>query len=289
MGFFSSLRRFFCGPGELTPAFWDELLEQFILADMGMSSAQTLTDRLRRRASRAGATRPDELPPLLAEELAAIFQAPAPATPAEPPEIVLMIGVNGVGKTTTIAKLARRAVLDGKKVMLAAGDTFRAAAVEQLGIWAKRVGAAFHSKGQDADPAAVAWEAVERARSEGVDLLLVDTAGRLHTKANLMDELKKISSVIARKCPGAPHRTALILDATTGQNAISQVKQFKDAVGIDEIILTKLDGTAKGGIVIAIAMQYHLPISFVGLGEGMDDLKPFDGAAFAASLLESSA
>ena len=203
-----------------------------------------------------------------------------------PPEVVLIIGVNGVGKTTTIAKLAYRARMQGKKVLLAAADTFRAAAVEQLGIWAERTGSGFHSKGQNADPAAVAWEAMDIAIRDQYDILFIDTAGRLHTKSNLMDELHKIREVIARKHPGAPHRSILIVDATTGQNALQQTKIFKEAAGIDELILTKLDGTAKGGVAVAVSMQYGIPITYVGLGEKMEDLRPFNGDDFAKALLE---
>ena len=203
-----------------------------------------------------------------------------------PPEVVLIIGVNGVGKTTTIAKLAYRARMQGKKVLLAAADTFRAAAVEQLGIWAERTGSGFHSKGQNADPAAVAWEAMDVAIRDQYDILFIDTAGRLHTKSNLMDELHKIREVIARKHPGAPHRSILIVDATTGQNALQQTKIFKEAAGIDELILTKLDGTAKGGVAVAVSMQYGIPITYVGLGEKMEDLRPFNGDDFAKALLE---
>ena len=202
-----------------------------------------------------------------------------------PPEVVLMIGVNGVGKTTTIAKLAHRARMQGKKVMIAAGDTFRAAAIEQLQVWAERVGALFHARPAGSDPASVAFEAVERAVREGVDVLFVDTAGRLQTKVNLMEELTKIRQVLGKKHPGAPHRSILVLDATTGQNALSQTKLFKETAGVDELILTKLDGTAKGGVAIAVAMQHHLPITFVGLGEKMEDLRPFNGADYARALL----
>lgn len=278
----------FAAHGALTPAFWEELEEVFIMADMGVEAAGMLCLRLKNRAREAGVSAPDGLRPLLAEELNAIFRIPRRVVAVNSPEVVLMIGVNGVGKTTTIAKLAYRARSQGKKVMLAAGDTFRAAAVEQLGIWAERTGSLFHAKGQDADPAAVAWEAVDKALAEKVDVLFVDTAGRLHTKTNLMEELKKVSATIAKKHPGAPHRTVLIIDATTGQNALSQVKLFKEAAGIDEIILTKLDGTAKGGVAVAVAMQFGIPITFVGLGEKMEDLRPFDGEQFAAALLSQN-
>jgi fused signal recognition particle receptor len=196
-----------------------------------------------------------------------------------------MVGVNGVGKTTTIAKLAHRAQMQGRSVLIAAGDTFRAAAIEQLQIWAERVGAGFYAKQAKSDPAAVAYEALERALQEGYDLLIVDTAGRLHTKVDLMDELKKVKRVLNKKHPGAPHTIFLVVDATTGQNAISQTKLFHEGVGVDEIVLTKLDGTAKGGVVLSIAIEHGLPITFVGLGEKMEDLRPFSGDDFARALL----
>jgi fused signal recognition particle receptor len=202
--------------------------------------------------------------------------------------IILLLGVNGVGKTTTIAKLCHRAVLQGKKVLLAAGDTFRAAASEQLEVWADRAGAGFYAKGAGADPAAVAIEAVDKALAEGYDLLFVDTAGRLHTKANLMEELVKIRRVLGRRRPGAPHRVILVLDATSGQNALAQVRLFRETAQADEIILTKLDGTAKGGIAVAVASLFGLPISFIGLGEKLEDLRPFDSRAFVDALLGKS-
>ena len=198
-----------------------------------------------------------------------------------------LLGPNGAGKTTTIAKLAYRDRMQGKKVMIAAADTFRAAAIDQLRVWSERVGTLFHAKQPGADPASVAYEAVDRAIKEGVDVLYVDTAGRLQTKVNLMDELTKIRQVIGKKHPGAPHRTVLVLDATTGQNALSQAKLFKESAGVDELILTKLDGTAKGGVAIAVAMQYKLPITFIGLGEKVEDLRPFNGDDYADALLAS--
>ena len=283
--FGQGLTALFASHGALDAAFWEELEELFIMADMGAEASRLLCARLKERAGTTRAETPEDLRPLLAEELRGIFRIPRRVVAVNPPEVVLLIGVNGVGKTTTIAKLAWRARMQGKKVLLAAGDTFRAAAVEQLGIWAERTGSAFHSGAPNADPASVAWEAVDRAVREEFDILFVDTAGRLHTKTNLMEELKKIRQVIAKKHPGAPHRTILILDATTGQNALSQTKLFDETAGIDEIILTKLDGTAKGGVAVAVAMQHKLPITFVGLGEKMEDLRPFDGDDFARALL----
>lgn len=199
--------------------------------------------------------------------------------------IAAFVGPTGVGKTTTIAKLAHRARMQGKRVLIAAGDTFRAAAIEQLEVWATRVGADLFKKKEGSDPAAVAYEAIDKAVAEGFDLVLLDTAGRLHTKKNLMEELEKVKRVAAKKHPGAPHKNVLVVDATTGQNALSQTKLFDESVGVDEIILTKLDGTAKGGIVVAIALTFGLPITFVGLGEKMEDLRPFRGEDFAKALL----
>ncbi|MBQ4125325.1 MAG: signal recognition particle-docking protein FtsY, partial [Desulfovibrio sp.] len=216
-------------------------------------------------------------------DMPASFDAPLPAKPY----VILVVGVNGVGKTTTIAKLAYRDRMQGKKVMIAAADTFRAAAIDQMRVWAERVGTLFHAKQPGADPASVAFEAVDRALKEGVDVLYVDTAGRLQTKVNLMDELSKIRQVITKKHPGAPHRTVLVLDATTGQNALSQAKLFKESAGVDELILTKLDGTAKGGVAIAVALQQGLPITYVGLGEKVEDLRPFNGDDYADALLAS--
>lgn len=275
----------FAGHGELDEAFWEELEELFIMADLGYEPSLELVERLKDRARREKAVRAEQARRLLLAELEEIFRAPRRISAVNPPEVVLMIGVNGVGKTTTIAKLAHRARMQGKKVMIAAADTFRAAAIEQLQVWAERVGALFHARPAGSDPASVAFEAMDRAVKEGVDVLFVDTAGRLQTKVNLMEELTKIRHVLGRKHSGAPHRSILVLDATTGQNALSQAKLFKEAAGVDELILTKLDGTAKGGVAIAVAMQHHLPITFVGLGEKMEDLRPFNGADYARALL----
>ncbi|MCR4667590.1 MAG: signal recognition particle-docking protein FtsY [Desulfovibrio sp.] len=270
----------------LDEEFWEHLEELFITADLGYEAALALVERLRERAGREGVTDPQEIRRLLRAELDEIFRIPPHITAYTAPEVVLMVGVNGVGKTTTIGKLAHRARLQGRKVMICAADTFRAAAIEQLQVWAERSGALFYAKAQGSDPASVAYEAIDQAIKEGVDLLFVDTAGRLQTKVNLMEELGKIRNVLGKKHPGAPHRTVLVLDATTGQNALSQLKLFKDASGVDELILTKLDGTAKGGFVIALALEHHLPISFIGLGEKLEDLRPFNGKDFALALLE---
>ena len=264
---------------------WEELEEVLIMADVGYETAHALTQGLRRRAATEGYTDASSLREAMRLELLEVFKPVRRINVVNPPEVALVIGVNGVGKTTTIAKLCHRAVLQGKKVLLVAGDTFRAAATEQLEIWAKRAGAGFYAKGHGADPAAVSYEAIDKAVSEQYDTVFVDTAGRLHTKTNLMEELTKISRVLGKRHPGAPHRTILVLDATTGQNALSQVKLFNQACAIDELVLTKLDGTAKGGIAVAVAMQYGIPISFVGLGEKMDDLRPFDAESYVTALL----
>ncbi|MDL2209636.1 signal recognition particle-docking protein FtsY [Desulfovibrio sp. OttesenSCG-928-O18] len=275
----------FAAHATISDDLWDELEELLIVADIGVNASRELVSRLKKRAYREKIADPAALRELLFTELAGVFAPRKRIQAVTMPEVVMVIGVNGVGKTTTIAKMAYRARMQGKKVLIAAADTFRAAAVEQLEVWAKRVDALFYAKGEGADPAAVAYEAVEKALDEGVDLLLVDTAGRLHTKINLMEELAKIRRVLGKRHSGAPHRSVLVIDATTGQNALSQVKLFHEAVGIDEIILTKLDGTAKGGIVAAVAMQFGIPITYVGLGEKMEDLRPFDGEQFAEALV----
>ena len=278
----------FTSHGSLDEEFWETLEEIFITADLGYEAAINLVERLRNRVRQTKATKPEELRELLREELTEIFKIEPHITAYNPPEVILMVGVNGVGKTTTIGKLANRERLRGRKVMITAGDTFRAAAIEQLEVWAKRAGALFYSKPQGSDPASVAYEAMDYALKEGVDLLFIDTAGRLQTKTNLMEELKKIRTVTGKKHAGAPHRTILVLDATTGQNALSQVKLFQEACKVDELIVTKLDGTAKGGFAIALALQFNLPITYIGLGEKMEDLRPFNGADFANSLLQDT-
>lgn len=275
----------FSNHGELTEAFWDELEELFIMADFGYEPARELVEKLRLRARKEKVQKSDEIRKLLMAEIAEIFNQPKRIKAINPPEVILMVGVNGVGKTTTIGKLAHRYKMQGKKVLIAAGDTFRAAAIEQLEIWADRAGAAFYARPIGSDPASVAWEALDYGLKNNFDVIMIDTAGRLQTRTNLMEELGKIRQVCAKKHPGAPHRCLLTLDATTGQNALSQAKLFNEAIGVDELILTKLDGTAKGGVAIAVAMQEKLPITFIGLGEKMEDLRPFNGEDFAKALL----
>lgn len=289
MGLFNKIKKLniFSGLFSVDEDFFEELEESLILSDMGMETTLEAVETLRERVKERKIKEPEEVKACLREILVEMLAVGEPGLDLSgKPAVILMIGVNGVGKTTTIGKLSARMKGEGRRVLMAAADTFRAAAVEQLGIWAERTGSGFHSKGQDADPAAVAWEAMDVAIRDQYDILFIDTAGRLHTKSNLMDELHKIREVIARKHPGAPHRSILIVDATTGQNALQQTKIFKEAAGIDELILTKLDGTAKGGVAVAVSMQYGIPITYVGLGEKMEDLRPFNGDDFAKALLE---
>ncbi len=280
-----NLNSLFLAGRAVDEAFWEELEEILIMADVGFETAHGLTERLRRRAAAEGITDAAALRDGMRQELLAVFRPVRRISAVNPPEVILVVGVNGVGKTTTIAKLCHRKVMQGKKVLVVAGDTFRAAATEQLEIWAKRTGAGFYAKGHGADPAAVAFEAIDKAVAEGYDTVFVDTAGRLHTKINLMEELVKVRRVLGKRHPGAPHRTILVLDATTGQNGLSQVKLFNQSCAVDDLVLTKLDGTAKGGIAVAVAMQYGIPISFVGLGEKLEDLRPFDPEGYVTALL----
>lgn len=279
------LNALFATHGELDEQFWDSLEELFIMADMGYETSTRLTSRLKERARDQNLTTSESIRQALQEEMEEIFRFPRKIRTVNKPEVVLMIGVNGVGKTTTIAKLAYRDKLSGKKPLIVAADTFRAAAIDQLGVWAEKVGVDFFAKKHGSDPASVAWEAMDYAKEMNADIVYIDTAGRLQTKVNLMEELGKIRQVLGKKHAGAPHRSVLVLDATTGQNALSQARLFRETSGVDELILTKLDGTAKGGVALAVAMQEKLPITFVGLGEKMEDLRPFDGNDYARILL----
>lgn len=262
----------------------EELEEMLITSDIGVQTTQTLIDRMSRHKP-SGFSGKDELKTLLKTEIRDLMGQPrGAATESGKPHVILVVGVNGVGKTTTIGKLAALYARDGKKVLIAAGDTFRAAASEQLTIWANRSGADIVCHKPNSDPAAVAFDAIEAAIARDMDIVLVDTAGRLHTRVNLMEELKKIKKAIARKLPDAPHETLLILDATTGQNALSQAKLFHEAIDISGIALTKLDGTAKGGVVISICHSLTIPLRYIGVGETIDDLQHFDAAAFVDAL-----
>jgi fused signal recognition particle receptor len=273
------------GATEVTPQVWEELEELLIQADVGVETTLALMERLRRRARDEAILRADRLRDALNEELRALLPTPPPLNlGGRPLDVILIVGVNGSGKTTSIAKLGYRYRQEGRKVLLAAADTFRAAAMDQLRIWGERAGCPVISGPEGGDPGAVVYDALQAARSRGMDMVIVDTAGRLHTRYNLMEELKKIRRVAARSVEGAPHETLLVLDATTGQNALSQARHFLEAVEVTGVILAKLDSTARGGMVFAIARELGLPVRFVGVGEGLDDLAPFDPDAFIQGL-----
>lgn len=263
----------------------EELEEALILSDVGASTAAKIVAEVEKRAKLRKTTTADELRDLLREVLTDNMLDNQPLNTDGKPAVILVIGVNGVGKTTSIGKLAARYVNEGKMVMLSAADTFRAAAADQLEIWAKRAGADIVRHGEGADPAAVVFDSISAAKARGSDIIIVDTAGRLHNKANLMNELAKIDRVISRELPDASRETLLVLDATTGQNAVHQAEEFNKAAELTGIILTKLDGTAKGGIVIAISAGLGVPVKLVGVGEGIDDLIDFDRAAFLEAIL----
>ncbi len=288
MGFFDKIKKIgiFNGFSELTDDFYEELEESLVMADLGAETTMEAVEELKSRCKQEkikdieGARQC--MRDILAEYLSiGDLSVDMSSTPA----IVLFIGVNGVGKTTSIGKLAARWKREGKKVLLCAGDTFRAAAAEQLTIWSERAGVDIVKQHEGADPAAVVYDALSAARARKSDVVLVDTAGRLQNKANLMNELNKISRIIDRECPDSSRETLLVLDATTGQNGLIQAKEFSKAAGVTGIVLTKLDGTAKGGIVVAIAKELGVPVKFAGVGEGVDDLQPFDAAEFTQALL----
>ncbi|HIT19735.1 MAG TPA: signal recognition particle-docking protein FtsY [Candidatus Fimivivens faecavium] len=265
--------------------YYEGLEEQLILADVGVVTAERIVEELKTRAKREGISDPKALYPVIREIVAGMLAGSVSEIDLDQkPLVMLIIGVNGVGKTTSIGKLAARYRREGKKVLLAAADTFRAAAIDQLQIWGDRTGADVIRHGEGSDPAAVVHDAMEAGRARGADVILCDTAGRLHNKKNLMDELSKIRRVIAKELPDAEPEVLLVLDATTGQNALEQTRQFSEAAGITGIILTKMDGTAKGGVVVAIANETGIPVRFIGLGEGADDLADFDAKAFADAL-----
>ena len=288
----------------LDDAVWEELEETLISADVGVETSLALVETLKQQAERGNLAGTDQVWQALRQELIAMLEGgaasldPAPtggqasppslAEPAAPPATILMVGVNGVGKTTSIAKLAHHFREQGQRVVLGAGDTFRAAAIDQLQLWGKRVGADVVAHQQGGDPGAVVYDAFEAARARGADVLIIDTAGRLHTKSNLMDELSKIKRVLGRLDPSAPHEVILALDATTGQNGLAQARQFTESVQCTGIFLAKLDGTARGGIVLAIRRQLGLPILFIGTGEQPEDMAPFDSQQFVDALLSPS-
>lgn len=289
MGVFAMLREAFrvsVSFDKLDDEFYDGLEEALILADIGAAAAVDTVAQLRKRVSERLLTRSEEVKDALRDILRSKLEVGDSALVLEgKPAVVLVIGVNGVGKTTSIGKLAARLKAEGKKVLLCAGDTFRAAAADQLEIWAGRAGVDIVRQHEGADPGAVLFDALQAAKARGTDVVLCDTAGRLHNKQNLMNELAKLRKIIDRECPDSSCETLLVLDATTGQNGLIQARTFKETAGLTGIILTKLDGTAKGGIVVAIAQELQVPVKFVGVGEGIDDLKPFDAKEFVQDMI----
>lgn len=265
---------------------FEELEELLIMGDVGMTTAQKICGELRERVKKDGVTDPNLIYKLLEEIVAEMLSGGEELNLSTKPAIILVIGVNGVGKTTTIGKLASQLESAGKKVILGAADTFRAAAIDQLEIWAERAGVDIVRQNEGSDPAAVVFDTISAAKARNCDVIICDTAGRLHNKRHLMDELSKISRVISRELPGAATEFLLILDATTGQNAINQAREFKNAAGITGLVLTKLDGTARGGVVLAVKEELGIPVKFIGVGEQIDDLQPFDAKNFASALFD---
>jgi fused signal recognition particle receptor len=274
----------FSGKKQIDDDMLEELEELLITSDIGVQTTMDLMQTITKQIGRIKG--PDQLIETLKQELLVHLKRfpPPPAAALTTPHVVMVVGVNGVGKTTTIGKLAAKAAQKGDATLIVAADTFRAAAIEQLGIWAERAGAAMVSHKANADPAAVAYDGMEAAKARKMDTVFVDTAGRLHTKVNLMEELKKIRRTIAKIIPDGPHEILLVLDATTGQNALSQAKLFHEALGVTGLVLTKLDGTAKGGIVFSICQSLNIPLQYIGVGEGIEDLQPFDPEQFADAL-----
>ena len=281
-----TLGNVFSGFSELDDDFYDELEESLILADLGVETAAKATQQLRRAVRESHLKTAQEAKTALKEILVKMLQVGQTALNlSTKPSVILVIGVNGVGKTTTIGKLATHLTNEGKNVLLVAADTFRAAAADQLEIWAQRSGAAIVRQNEGADPASVVFDGIRSAGAKGADVILIDTAGRLHNKQNLMNELNKISRIVSRELPNAATEVLLVLDGTTGQNGLIQAKQFKEIAGVTAVALTKLDGTAKGGIVIAVSDSLGLPVKFVGVGEKADDLMPFEAESFVEALL----
>lgn len=290
-GFTEKIEQLVTGYATIDDEFLDDLEAVLLSADVGVKTTGKLLQDIRKAIKAKEINSPADLTPYLRQRLAAILSegAAPPATAPEGPTVIMVVGVNGVGKTTTIAKLGHHYREQGRKVLLGAADTFRAAAIDQLEIWGDRIDAEIIRHKEGSDPAAVAFDAVQAAKARAADLLIIDTAGRLHTKSNLMEELKKVHRVVARELPGAPHEVLLVLDATTGQNALSQARLFKEAVQVTGLVLTKLDGTAKGGVIIAVKEELGVPVKWVGVGEKMDDLRPFNPEEFAAALFGEKA
>ena len=284
--FTNKIEKLIIGYADIDDDLLDELEETLIMSDVGVKTTERLMADVRNGIKKKDINTPEDLKPFLAEKISEILSTGSDETriASAGPTVLLVIGVNGVGKTTTIGKLAAYYKEQGKSVMLAAADTFRAAAIDQLQIWGDRTGVPVIRHEEGSDPAAVAFDAVKAARARSIDVLIIDTAGRLHTKSNLMEELKKINRVIQLEIAEAPHETLLVLDATTGQNAISQADLFQKAAAITGIVLTKLDGTAKGGVIIGLKSELSMPVKWIGVGEGVDDLRPFIAKDFARAL-----
>lgn len=268
--------------------FFEELEENLIMADVGAVTAARICDRLRKKVKEEGLASPDQVRSGLKQIISQMLEGPSELDLSTKPSVILVIGVNGVGKTTTIGKLANNLHQQGKKVLLAAADTFRAAAIDQLQIWADRAQVDLVRHEEGSDPAAVVFDAINAGTARGCDVVICDTAGRLHNKKNLMDELSKIARVIEREAPGCAKEVLLVLDATTGQNALNQAKLFREAAGLTGLVLTKLDGTARGGVVIGIREELDIPIKYIGVGEQIDDLRPFDPVEFANALFQNT-
>ncbi len=283
-GFLGKLTRAIAGRSTVDDSVLDDLEEVLVTSDVGVETTLRIISRVQERVKRDKYLGTSELNAVLREEIASLMKDPAPVDPAIKPYVIMVVGVNGVGKTTTIGKLANAFKKEGRSVVLGAADTFRAAAVDQLRIWSERVGVPLVQQGMNADPAAVAYDAVESATAKGADVVIIDTAGRLHNKVNLMNELTKVRNVMRKVVPDAPHEVLLVLDASTGQNAIEQAKQFTKATDVTALALTKLDGTAKGGVAIGISDQFSIPIKYLGVGEGIDHLQVFDKKAFVDAL-----
>lgn len=278
------------GEKKISPELFEELEEVLIAADVGPSFTYELIERMKDEVKRKDLTKADLLRQVLRDSMADILRrSEAPLNiPKDKLFVIMVVGVNGTGKTTTVGKLAMRFKGKGMPVMIAAADTFRAAAIEQLEVWSKRADVPIIKQKMDSDPSAVVFDAVHAAQSGKADVIIIDTAGRLHTKVNLMEELKKMKRILARELPGAPHEVLLVLDATTGQNALSQAKMFTEEIGVTGLVLTKLDGTSKGGVIIRIAHELHLPIRYIGIGEGIEDLRRFNSEEFVNALFEQN-
>ncbi|WP_413231432.1 signal recognition particle-docking protein FtsY [Microbulbifer variabilis] len=285
--FVEGMGNLFLGAKEIDEDLLEELETQLLMADVGVEATSEIVDRLTERVSRRELADGDALYKALQQELAELLNsvdAPLVLDASKKPYVILVVGVNGVGKTTTIGKLAHRFLGEGKSVMLAAGDTFRAAAVEQLQVWGQRHNVPVVAQHTGADSASVIFDAVQSAQARGIDVVIADTAGRLHTKSNLMEELTKVRRVMGKLDPSAPHEVLLVLDAGTGQNAINQAAQFREAAGVTGLVLTKLDGTAKGGVIFALARRFGIPVRFIGVGEQAEDLQPFRAREFVSAL-----